>query len=309
MSQISIVIPVYNAEPYISKCLDSVLCQTFEDYDVFAVDDGSTDRSGAILDQYARTNSRLRVIHQFNGGEMAARATGVRNSRSTWICFVDADDAISSDALDAMFSFASPTIDIVNFEAKDEIIIDMQEFARRLLNFSLWNVWGKLFRRDLFDDYVLTVPREIKVGGDFITQIRLLKNIKKRIAISSQSKYKYNQFNPNSVQLTHKSSYEYEREVILLVGDGLNRCQLSESVKEAYLGWRLEYLAGMIGYKYSINFDDDWISSLQQDARRKSLSAKQRMALAAINHGHFRALFIIERRLKNVARRIKNHFF
>ena len=95
----SIIIPVYNVAPYLRECLDSVLAQTFTDWEAICVDDGSTDCSGAILDEYAAKDSRFRVIHQPNAGVSAARNKGLDIVQGQWIWFVDGDDYLMPLAL------------------------------------------------------------------------------------------------------------------------------------------------------------------------------------------------------------------
>lgn len=112
--QFSVVIPVYNAAPYLEQCLDSLLAQTFADWEAICVDDGSPDGCGAILDRYAAQDARFVVIHQANGGEGAARNAGLSVARGRWICFLDADDVLRPQALEsfAAGSEAVPTADI-----------------------------------------------------------------------------------------------------------------------------------------------------------------------------------------------------
>ena len=100
--KLAILIPVYNAEKYLRECLDSVLAQTFPDWEAICVDDGSTDGSGAILDEYAAKDGRFRVIHQKNAGVSAARNAALDVAKGEWVCFVDADDVIDRDWLRAM---------------------------------------------------------------------------------------------------------------------------------------------------------------------------------------------------------------
>lgn len=95
----SIIVPVYNVAPYLRECLDSVLSQTFTDWECLCVDDGSTDGSGAILDEYAAKAPRFRVFHQPNAGVSAARNLALDNAKGEWVWFVDGDDAIARCAL------------------------------------------------------------------------------------------------------------------------------------------------------------------------------------------------------------------
>ena len=96
----SVIIPAYNVAPWLRTCLDSVVAQTFGDFECICVDDGSTDGSGAILDEYAVKDSRFKVIHQSNGGEGAARNAGLEVAAGEWICFLDADDILNERALE-----------------------------------------------------------------------------------------------------------------------------------------------------------------------------------------------------------------
>lgn len=100
--QISLVIPVYNVQDYLEECLDSVLLQDYENFEVVAVNDGSTDNSRKILDSYERSDSRIRVVDQRNKGLAGARNTGVAAARGDYIAFVDSDDYVTPDYLSAM---------------------------------------------------------------------------------------------------------------------------------------------------------------------------------------------------------------
>ena len=101
---ISIVIPVYNVQDYIKKCLDSILSQTFSDLEIILVDDGSTDLSGRICDYYSENDKRIKVIHTANGGQSEARNVGIKNATSEWITFIDSDDYVSSDYIEYLYN-------------------------------------------------------------------------------------------------------------------------------------------------------------------------------------------------------------
>ena len=106
MPLISIIIPAYNSENTLNRCIDSILQQTFCDWELLLIDDGSTDRSGEICDEYARIDMRVRVFHQENAGVSSARNIGIDNAQGTWITFVDSDDYMNSKALYYMMSGA-----------------------------------------------------------------------------------------------------------------------------------------------------------------------------------------------------------
>lgn len=114
---ISVVIPVYNVEKYLAQCVDSVLDQTFQDFEIILVDDGTTDSSGAMCDEYAQKDARIRVIHQSNGGLSAARNTGLSAASGEYIYFLDSDDYIEPTALADLVSAAQQEqADVVFFD-------------------------------------------------------------------------------------------------------------------------------------------------------------------------------------------------
>lgn len=104
--KISVIVPVYNNEKYIRDCIDSILNQTFTDFELILVDDGSSDNSGVICDEYALNNSRIKVFHQKNRGVCAARNVGIDNAQGEYITFVDSDDYITNNALEVLYNDA-----------------------------------------------------------------------------------------------------------------------------------------------------------------------------------------------------------
>lgn len=114
----SIIVPVYNVAPYLRECLDSVLAQTFTDWECLCVDDGSTDESGAILDEYAQKDSRFRIFHQPNAGVSAARNRALNNVKGEWVGFLDGDDVYHLELMSkcerAIAQFAS--VEMVKFQ-------------------------------------------------------------------------------------------------------------------------------------------------------------------------------------------------
>lgn len=100
---ISVIVPVYNVEPYLHRCVDSILRQTYRNLEVLLVDDGSTDSSGNICEEYARQDPRVTVLHQKNGGQSAARNTGIERAKGACLAFVDSDDFIDSRMLETLY--------------------------------------------------------------------------------------------------------------------------------------------------------------------------------------------------------------
>lgn len=160
---ISVIVPVYNVEKYIRKCLDSLVNQTYPDLEIILIDDGSTDSSGKICDEYAEKDDRIQVIHQENKGQSIARNIGLQNASGDFIGFVDSDDSIDLRMFEKLF-LAIQDVDIAM--CGHNIVYDgkVESYGNRevkTLNYSeLWReifgslnnaVWNKLFRRDLLN--------------------------------------------------------------------------------------------------------------------------------------------------------------
>ena len=170
LPSISIIVPVYNVEPYLRRCVNSIINQTYKNLDIILVDDGSTDHSGEICDEYATKDNRIKVIHRENGGLSAARNTGLNIAKGEYVYFVDSDDYIERETCEIALSYAVnqqanivcfgyreifPSGQIINHSMdfsgiieKPEIIGKLVLEERGLRDF----VWNKLFSRHLFDD-------------------------------------------------------------------------------------------------------------------------------------------------------------
>lgn len=126
--ELSIIVPVYNVEPYLRRCIDSILSQTFVDFELILVDDGSPDECPAICDEYAKKDSRVKVVHKKNGGISDARNVGLDNAVGRYIGFVDSDDWIDKDMYETLMSMAVKhqadivSIGIRNYDYQEKLI-------------------------------------------------------------------------------------------------------------------------------------------------------------------------------------------
>jgi glycosyltransferase involved in cell wall biosynthesis len=106
---ISVIVPIYNVERYLEKCIDSIIVQSYPDLEIILVDDGATDRSGLICDEWVQRDARIRVIHKENGGLSDARNAGIEIATGAWYMFVDSDDFITPDTIERMYNAAVST--------------------------------------------------------------------------------------------------------------------------------------------------------------------------------------------------------
>lgn len=214
---ISIIVPVYNVEKYLSMCIDSILAQSFTEFELLLIDDGSPDKSGEICDEYAMSDTRVRVIHQKNSGVTVARAVGVLNSSDTeFITFVDADDSLPITALSELYAAANSNYDIIvgnydrNYRKYSESIISADIYSKMLLSGKVhFGPTARLYRRSLFNSSeIFNISRDIVVGEDLLMNLNLSLRNKKNVKIIPNTVYNYF-VNPSSVMNTFTYTTEY----------------------------------------------------------------------------------------------------
>ena len=189
MAKIAIMIPFYNVQLYIRRCLDSILAQTFQDFEILLIDDGSTDKSGIICDEYAELDNRIHVIHKKNEGQAITRNKCIdwcmENSDSEWITFIDSDDWIHACYLEMLLNVAikyDVDISVCDHIQLDDMIedgkvnLDCIEKIKTETYFIEYNLnsivpWGKLYRKSLF--YDIRYPN-IRVHEDEGTTYKVL---------------------------------------------------------------------------------------------------------------------------------------
>ena len=179
---ISVIIPCYKVEKLLERCVESILKQTFDAFELILVDDGSPDQTGVVADKIALRDARIKVIHQENGGVMAARHAGARAASGDWVCFVDSDDALPIDALQNLYAGTKAReivemvvgfrdgVKIKTFDATYSLEdYRYDTIARRNLHVA---VYGRLYRRKLFTDFMFDIPRNVLKGEDWLFNVR-----------------------------------------------------------------------------------------------------------------------------------------
>lgn len=300
-NKISVIVPVYNAEKYIEECIRSVMAQTYTDWELILVDDGSTDQSGTICDKATEEDGRIRVIHQKNAGTTRARANGVFSSAGEYIYFLDADDTIENDTLEHMVSLFTDDIDLVMSDSEKEISMDKIEYAEGLLNHCFWFACMKLYRRNLFDEYVFATPRYFRTGEDFLMQLRTLKNMKGRIVCDTAPKYYYRKVS-TSASHAFVPTMEYEINMMQQVNKIVTSLPFLERLSRANLKFQLAWLGGMIGFQYPISFKDKWVVDLVEESKKYKLSMREKITVKSVTIPCVRCILIAEKKLRKFYR-------
>lgn len=184
---ISVIVAVYNAEKYLKRCVDSILAQTFEHFEVLLIDDGSTDASGVICDGYAAQDSRVRVFHNQNQGIGSTRHFGINNACGKYSIHVDSDDWVEPEMLENLYSVATRNdADVVicdYFEDRNKIqlykkqkptSLDPRSITYDLLTFLGGVCWNKLIKLDCYSKNGINFIKGLNYGEDLVTIIRLM---------------------------------------------------------------------------------------------------------------------------------------
>lgn len=169
-SLISIIVPVYNVEDYLKECLNSIINQTYKNLEILLIDDGSSDKSGEICDEYAKNDSRIKVFHKQNGGQSSARNLGLDKSKGDFISFVDSDDVLGENFIQKLYDMASKfqtKMSMISFQAfsqnrlntdiaqanSSEKILSSKELLKAICTAYLsFSPCIFLYKRDIFDD-------------------------------------------------------------------------------------------------------------------------------------------------------------
>ena len=185
--KVSVIVPVYKAEKYLRKCVDSILAQTFKDFEVLLVDDGSPDKSGEICEEYAKKDPRVRVFHKENGGVSSARQCGLDNARGEYTIHADPDDWVEPNMLEELYAKAkAEDADMVicdyyvndrrgqRYVRQQPSALDHETVLRELFQQLHGSCWNKLVRRACYREYDVSFPLEISFCEDLYVNTSLL---------------------------------------------------------------------------------------------------------------------------------------
>lgn len=237
--KVSIIVAVYNVEKYIHRCVDSLLCQTHHNIEVLLVDDGSIDGSAAICDEYAAKDSRVKVIHQKNGGVSSARQTGLEAASGEFVIHADPDDYVDADMIESLLTEALTTdADIVtcDFYMNEQVMKQhykgSAELLKKLISVETICVcWNSMVRRDfIVKHHVAFTPSWLCMSEDFLFICRLL--VAGAKAVHLQRPF-YHYWVNNVGSLTNKKSEKKLLSIIAVI-DELGKMVKSSDYDDFY---------------------------------------------------------------------------
>ena len=256
---VSIIIPVYNAEKYLGYCLNSIVSQTYKNLEIILVNDGSTDDSIKICDNYAFLDSRVRVINIANRGVSNARNVGLKAATGEYIEFADADDVLNpqmvATLVDKMDTYQSDIIicgfemvsldsnqqprDIIHFNSRilgEECVYTQKLFFEKL-SCILWKTsllecpWNKMFRKDIIENHNLQFPIDKSLGEDFCFNIDYFAYVNKAVILSDELYY-YMQINQTALTRKYQANYFEDQLYLVKKFDDMVRKNIKPSKQE-----------------------------------------------------------------------------
>lgn len=268
MCEISIIIPVYRVEDYLERCLDSILAQSFQNFEIIIVDDGSDDRSGEIADYYAEHEPRVSVIHKINGGAASARNAGIEISKGNYLYFPDSDDWIETEYLHDLYMairrtraqlvISGFTMDYTedndeqhfsvepkdrSYKTKNEVRHNLHKYFDNMMMAVPWN---KLYKADYIKDNKIRFPST--EWDDLFFNMEVVRNIE-RVTILSSSGYHY--FRSRKTSETQKvfdsQLYSKRRDQYLYIDKvynywNLNNKGIDKVIKGYYAGRLIQFI-------------------------------------------------------------------
>lgn len=303
-TELSVIVPVYNAQQFLSKCIDSVLCQNEHDLELILVDDGSRDDSGKICDEYAKTDCRVKVIHQENAGVSAARNQGIAAAAGEYIGFVDSDDWIEPNMFERLLSEAKSTgADVVMCDATtvyddgsvqaDTItqlasnrILRKDDFTPSLLLETAGSAWRCIYKNDRYSDklrkYPLAFPLGIKFSEDRIFNLYAFGQADKIAYIKEPL---YNRY-VNKKSAVHRFHEDYF-EIYKKAADGIEqaiKCVWDDDyeLRKAYLG---QLIGGALGAVCNYYYKTSALSAKESKNKVRTLCDDRQLRAAIEVYG------------------------
>lgn len=211
---VSIIIPVYNASQYLLRCIECVCNQTYTDWELMLIDDGSTDGSGDICDDVVENYKKnVHVIHQQNQGASFARRVGIESSSGEWLTFIDSDDMIEDDYLERLYDAMNQYevkiaacdqikhqegMNMIVDKSSDVVLLDDQAIHERFFNYQFWGFGGKIYHKSVFEGIYFP---EYTINEDYVVMAQLFDRYK-QMAYVPMGLYHY---------MTHGESLSHQR--------------------------------------------------------------------------------------------------
>lgn len=210
---ISIIVPVYNSSNFLRRCVSCIFNQTYKNWELILIDDGSTDGSAVICDEYTKEDERVKVIHQQNLGASFARKRGIDVAKGEYLTFLDSDDIVEEDYLERLYNAMKQYgtkiaacdqikhqegTDVIVDKSGEVMLLDNQAIHNRFFKYQFWGFWGKIYHRSVFDDIYFP---QYTINEDYVVMAQLFDRYK-QMAYVPMGLYHY---------MTHGESLSHQK--------------------------------------------------------------------------------------------------
>jgi glycosyltransferase involved in cell wall biosynthesis len=278
---ISIIVPIYNVEKYLNKCIKSILVQSFTDFELILVNDGSTDKCGEICDQYREMDNRITVIHKQNGGVSSSRNAGLKIARGDYIAFIDPDDSIEPNMYEVLlnsilehnadlvvcpiktYNFILNSISVSSIWEKVNFPLNKKEIELNILpaildnkTYSLVSCVNKLYRKEIFDLNKIKFDEHMNHSEDLRLNYKLLTIINKLVFVD-QPMYNYYIYETESLTKVFRENLYYyileNKKFMIDICEKFHLEKYIDSIRNHYTGVTLSHMVDVSNRDLSLN--------------------------------------------------------
>lgn len=282
MNLVSVIVPVYNVELYLEKCLDSLMNQTYKNLEILLIDDGSLDNSGSICDEYSKKDSRFVVIHKSNGGVSSARNEGLKQMNGNYFTFVDPDDVVDKNYVKILLEnclkhnceisicgvrdvYENQQIRSCSKKFKKKI--DKSRAIQEVLNSKYYTgvVWGKIYKKEILD--FIRFDENLKIAEDLKFLINILENIESVYVDTTVCLYNFTLRNNSATSCEFNENWKNEILLCENIENTLTNKKLKKYAKKRYIKINLDCIIKLVREGYDLNNKE--LSNLIKNIKNK----------------------------------------
>lgn len=283
--EVSVIVPVYNVSHYLEKCLNSILRQKNDNFELLLIDDGSQDDSGIICEKFALLDKRVRVIHKANGGVSSARNVGLANAVGSWLAFVDSDDIVDSDYLTIPSSLKESDIIEKGYLVSNggnvakHLIVKNETFNvgkedyiyKRYFQKSQFALWNRLYSREIVNN--VRFDERLKIGEDLIFFLTILSRVRK-YSLCNEGYYEYSIREGSAMSLSKADIKQRIQRIFQMIG-------ILKRVPEC---GNMHYLKSAILYRFNLLILFKLKAYLSLDDRKQFLRLKKEVCFKDLRY-------------------------
>ena len=309
MPKISVIVPVYNTEKYLYRCIDSILAQTFTDFELLLINDGSKDNSGKICDEYAAKDSRIKSVHIPNSGANNARLKGIQESIGEYVMFVDSDDVVSNNYFQLFYNeiYESDVDVVIRTEKYKKGIVTKQRFISDLSDSRVSvRLVDKIIRRKTLLYAYKQLPRDIVIGEDYIQSLFIAIHCSyAKYFINNKVKYYYT-INNHSISHTNNCTYSYEKRFYSIL-ESFSEFSVHKT-RDILLMSKINGLIKVIMTGFKIDYNDSYFIQCKENWKKQNVKTIESYLLFWVRNNFFcRKLILAKRYLQIGLRTLREH--